>query len=65
MTSDIQSALTKLQQAHAISETSTAGAAKIVLDVVKDLVDALVLSNTLGPDPDNEPVDSRKSGGGD
>lgn len=63
MTSDIKSAIRKLQQAQAMAETSETAAAIIVAQVAKDLIDALLEGNTQGPDPDNDPVDTRKSGG--
>lgn len=64
MTSEISAAIKNLQDAHALSETNKSAAAVSVAKVARDLIDALLDNNTLGPDPNNNPNENRSGGGG-
>jgi hypothetical protein len=65
MTSEIEKAILDLQNAHNLSSSNQSdSAAVIIAQVARDLIDALLASNTLGPDPDNDPNNNRSSGGG-
>jgi hypothetical protein len=63
MTEQINSAFEKLEKALAVIPTNKGVAAGLVRDAIKELVDALHLGLTSGPDPDNNPDDTRKGGG--
>lgn len=66
MTSEIQAAIKGLQEAHLLAEQRKSGQAAVqVAKIARDLIDALVLNNTFGPDPNNNPNDSNRSGGGE
>lgn len=64
MTSEILAAIKDLQAAHAVSETKKSEAAVLVAKVARNLIDALLDNNTLGPDPNNNPNENRSGGGG-
>lgn len=63
MTSEIQAAIKGLQEAHLLAEQKKSGQAAVqVAKIARDLIDALVLSNTFGPDPNNNPNDTKGGG---